>query len=150
MTFCGFCERIEQQDCEQSYLPSVVHFKPLHPVTPGHRLFVPRAHVADAAADAAVTAVTMAAAARWVAEQDIEANIITSVGPNATQTVFHLHIHVVPRHPGDELALPWTGQRRPTVGDSVAAAQLGMLRPPEPEVRYVGVPLYPPMTERYR
>jgi diadenosine tetraphosphate (Ap4A) HIT family hydrolase len=38
------------------------------------------------------------------------ANFITSAGRDATQTVFHLHIHIVPRHAGDGLALPWTGQ----------------------------------------
>jgi histidine triad (HIT) family protein len=41
-------------------------------------------------------------------------NIITSVGAEATQTVFHLHLHVVPRRFGDGLALPWTGQETPS------------------------------------
>lgn len=36
--------------------------------------------------------------------------VITSIGADATQTVFHTHIHVVPRRPGDGLTLPWTGQ----------------------------------------
>jgi histidine triad (HIT) family protein len=35
-------------------------------------------------------------------------NIITSTGSSATQTVFHLHLHVVPRSTGDGLTLPWT------------------------------------------
>jgi len=35
-------------------------------------------------------------------------NVITSVGREATQSVFHLHVHVVPRREGDGLALPWT------------------------------------------
>jgi histidine triad (HIT) family protein len=39
-------------------------------------------------------------------------NIITSAGSDATQTVFHLHLHVVPRRAGDGLALPWTGDHR--------------------------------------
>jgi histidine triad (HIT) family protein len=34
-------------------------------------------------------------------------NIITSAGRDATQTVDHLHLHLVPRRPGDGLALPW-------------------------------------------
>jgi histidine triad (HIT) family protein len=37
-------------------------------------------------------------------------NIISSKGPAATQTVFHLHLHLVPRTAGDCLALPWTNQ----------------------------------------
>lgn len=39
------------------------------------------------------------------------ANLITSRGGAATQTVFHLHVHVVPREAGDGLALPWTPQQ---------------------------------------
>ena len=40
------------------------------------------------------------------------ANLITSIGAAATQTVFHLHVHVVPRHEGDGLLLPWSNQER--------------------------------------
>lgn len=34
-------------------------------------------------------------------------NLITSRGAAATQSVFHLHLHLVPRTEGDGLALPW-------------------------------------------
>jgi len=37
-----------------------------------------------------------------------EFNLITSAGKNATQSVFHLHVHLVPRVAGDGLSLPWT------------------------------------------
>jgi histidine triad (HIT) family protein len=80
-------------------------------VNPGHVLVIPRLHVADAGVDPAVSALTMAAAAELMAEYD-NANIITSRGPAATQTVFHLHIHVVPRATGDGLPLPWTPQQQ--------------------------------------
>jgi histidine triad (HIT) family protein len=86
----------------------VVIFEPLHPVAPGHMLVVPRPHVRDATEDPVLTGWVMAAAARLAARVG-DCNIITSVGPAATQTVFHLHVHVVPRRPGDGLALPWTG-----------------------------------------
>ena len=36
-----------------------------------------------------------------------EFNLITSAGRTATQSVFHLHIHYVPRAYRDGLALPW-------------------------------------------
>ncbi|MCX4682467.1 HIT domain-containing protein [Streptomyces sp. NBC_01433] len=77
--------------------------------TEGHVLVIPRTHVADAGADPEVTARTMARAAELMAEHE-DANIITSKGSVATQTQFHLHVHVVPRVEGDGLALPWTGQ----------------------------------------
>jgi histidine triad (HIT) family protein len=37
-------------------------------------------------------------------------NLSTSKGEAATQSVFHLHVHVVPRQEGDRLPLPWTPQ----------------------------------------
>ncbi|MFD4481566.1 HIT family protein [Streptomyces sp. NPDC058471] len=77
--------------------------------TEGHVLVIPRTHVADAGVDPEVTARTMARAAELMAEHE-DANIITSKGSVATQTQFHLHVHVVPRVEGDGLALPWTGQ----------------------------------------
>jgi diadenosine tetraphosphate (Ap4A) HIT family hydrolase len=40
----------------------------------------------------------------------LQANIITSIGPAASQTVMHTHLHIVPRTEGDGLHLPWTGQ----------------------------------------
>lgn len=75
----------------------------------GHVMVIPRTHVQDAGADTAVTAATMARAAELMAELGA-ANIITSKGVDATQSVFHLHVHVVPRAAGDELPLPWTPQ----------------------------------------
>jgi histidine triad (HIT) family protein len=84
-------------------------FVPLNPVTPGHVLVVPNTHVRDAAEDPAVTAQAMYRAAdlasRWPAF-----NLISSAGAAATQTIFHLHWHLVPRCDGDGLPLPWTGQ----------------------------------------
>ena len=85
-------------------------FEPLGPVTPGHALIVPREHVADAGEDAEITARTMADAARWAARIGQAFNLITSAGGEATQTVFHLHVHYVPRVAGVGLALPWTAQ----------------------------------------
>lgn len=84
--------------------------EPLDPVTPGHLLVIPRRHVADFAADPNVFAELAWTAAIYVAGQfDPGAwNLITSLGAAATQTVEHLHIHLVPRHPGDGLKLPWS------------------------------------------
>jgi histidine triad (HIT) family protein len=87
-----------------------VVFEPLNPVTPGHLLVVPKEHC-ESAADAPHLAGMTMVGASWVAKFSGPSNIITSVGSEATQTVFHLHIHVVPRAEGDGLALPWTGQK---------------------------------------
>jgi histidine triad (HIT) family protein len=80
---------------------------PLNPVTPGHVLMIPAEHVSDATVDPDVTAVAMRRAAELA---EPPCNIITSAGAEATQSVAHLHVHIVPRRKGDGLALPWTGQ----------------------------------------
>lgn len=107
---CVFCE-IARSPAPPAVVvrrwPTVVAFVPLHPVTPGHVLVVPHTHVPDAATDPDVSAATMRAAAE-LAAQHPACNVITSRGPEATQTVFHLHLHVVPRRAGDHLPLPWT------------------------------------------
>ncbi|MFG1977008.1 HIT family protein [Nonomuraea fuscirosea] len=87
--------------------PHAVAFTPLNPVTEGHTLIVPTTHVRDAREDPNISATAMAAAAQYAADVG-PCNIITSAGPEATQTVFHLHLHVVPRADGDGLTLPWT------------------------------------------
>ncbi|MEV8439199.1 HIT domain-containing protein [Actinosynnema sp. NPDC051121] len=79
-------------------------------VNAGHVLVLPYTHVADAGTDREVTVAVMRRAGELMAEHDA-ANIITSKGAAATQTVFHLHVHVVPRTEGDNLHLPWTPQQ---------------------------------------
>ena len=79
---------------------------PLGPVVEGHVLVIPKAHVKDLADDPQVTAATMFRASTFAA-QLASANIITSMGRAATQSVFHLHIHVVPRAEDDQLMVPW-------------------------------------------
>lgn len=86
--------------------PDSIAFVPLGPVVDGHVLVVPRQHVADAVEDPAVTAMTMARAAELAAEHEAS-NILTSIGRPATQSVFHLHIHVIRREAGDQLMVPW-------------------------------------------
>jgi histidine triad (HIT) family protein len=87
-----------------------VAIRPRGGVHPGHVLVIPRTHVADVGERPEVSAQTMARVAELVAEIPA-ANVITSKGAEATQTVFHLHVHVVPRSAGDGLPLPWTPQQ---------------------------------------
>lgn len=85
-------------------------FRPLGPVAEGHLLVIPRQHVADFTVAPVLTSyVTMRAAGLVQSLPEAEGwNLITSAGDAATQTVMHLHIHLVPRRPADGLALPWT------------------------------------------
>jgi len=107
---CAFCGRIERGEYDDGDAFAVT-FRPLKPVGPGHRLFIPRVHVADALEDPMVTAMAVRFAAEWAGRQCLGAlNLITSRGPEATQSVFHLHWHLLPRLKHDGYALPWTGQ----------------------------------------
>jgi len=107
---CPFCKRIEAGDYDYEGLRCVA-FQPLNPVTPGHFLVVPRGHVADAFEIPRLTGYAAQFAAAAAKEMGVEScNLITSVGANATQTIRHLHWHVVPRREGDGLLLPWSKQ----------------------------------------
>ena len=81
---------------------------PLDPVVDGHLLVLPKQHVADFGVDPDVSAAVMRRAAEIVPHP---ANIITSLGREATQSVWHLHAHIVPRAENDGLALPWYSDR---------------------------------------
>jgi histidine triad (HIT) family protein len=88
---------------------------PLNPVVEGHILVIPREHVRDFVTDPDVSAMTMFRAAELLNGMG-SYNLITSKGRHATQSVFHLHLHLVPRAQGDGLALPWESEEglRPT------------------------------------
>lgn len=123
-TDCPFCRRITEGMYDPvGFSNRVVGFTPLNPVVAGHYLLVPRVHVADAAERPPLTGHVMAVAALYVQQIDTDCNIITSVGSAATQTVGHLHVHVVPRAAGDGLALPWTPTRQSTVCSGAPPSQ---------------------------
>ena len=81
---------------------------PLNPVTAGHLLIVPVDHITDPADGHVVVGRSMGRAA-WLAKREGYAsfNIILSYGADATQTVEHVHVHLIPRTVGDGLVLPW-------------------------------------------
>ncbi len=91
----------------------VVAFFPQHPATIGHTLVIPRAHIEDLWALDKTTAQSLAAAVLRVAHairdtlQPGGLNVINSAGAAASQTVFHVHVHLVPRWHGDEFGDIW-------------------------------------------
>jgi histidine triad (HIT) family protein len=112
---CVFCriiagiEPVEGLEQEGRY---AVSFIPLKPCVPGHRLFVPIKHATDAGDDSIGAADAFRAACDWAKANDDDFNLITSGGTYATQTIWHTHIHYVPRRENDGLTLPWTGQKK--------------------------------------
>ena len=88
--------------------PDALAIVPLGPVVEGHTLIIPYAHVRDYTSIPTVTATVMGRAAEIA---PFPSNLITSAGREATQSVFHLHVHIVPRAFDDGLALPWYSGR---------------------------------------
>lgn len=119
---CPFCKRIEAGEYDIKWLGGVT-FEPLNPVTPGHRLFVstyhedpledpykwtrawPRPHGVDGVLPLFYS---------WRNRNNIteEFNLILNAGESASQSIEHLHMHYIPRRPGDGLILPWTNQEK--------------------------------------
>ena len=103
-----------------------VSFMDINPATRGHALVVPRLHATDLLAVGEDDLAACAAAARRLAARAKDAlaadgvNVLNSCGKAAWQTVFHFHLHVIPRYDDDPLRLPWT----PGPGDEqeIAAA----------------------------
>ena len=96
-----------------------VVFMDTSPATRGHALVIPRAHVQDLAAIGPEDLAACAHMAQRVAARQREVlradgvNLLNACGQAAWQSVFHFHIHVIPRYEGDPLRLPWT----PAPGD---------------------------------
>lgn len=122
---CIFCEIIAGREPATivSQWKNAIAIVPLNPVVEGHLLVIPVWHVEDFIDDPYTTADTMFCAAELAKEKSIKpANLITSAGRAATQSVFHLHIHIVPRRENDGLALPWySGRSRKAAPVSGAA-----------------------------
>ena len=113
MDDCPFCDYSGPSEIITESA-GVFVIEPINPVTPGHVLVIPRHHVEDwigtgSLADASAILSTLLLAQDYAHEADYgDCNLITSRGPTATQTIRHLHLHIVPRREGDGLALPWT------------------------------------------
>ena len=99
-------------------------FMDIAPATRGHALVIPKRHATDLweIEPGELTAVAVAAQRQALRVRDRlgadGVNLINSCRAAAWQTVFHFHMHVIPRYVGDPLKLPWA----PTPGDMDAIA----------------------------
>ncbi len=108
-----------------------IAFMDIAPATRGHALVIPRAHASDLLSVDAEDLQAVALAAQRLAGRMKErlgadgVNLLNACGASAWQTVFHFHVHVIPRYDGDPLRLPWV----PSAGDAqeiaAAAQELG-------------------------
>lgn len=113
---CPFCAIIQREDPDAREIyrdKVVVAFFPHEPATLGHTLVVPRQHVEDIWSLDEDTAARLARVTVRLADVMRNAlrpgglSVIQSNGEVATQTVRHLHVHLVPRWEGDALGRIW-------------------------------------------
>lgn len=116
---CDFCAIARSDDpsvqvvCEDD---DWIAFFPLKPATTGHTLVIPRRHVTDVwELDEPLGSELMAAVVRvgravQAAVRPEGMNLISSKGHAAEQTVFHLHLHVLPRWNRDGFDRIWPAE----------------------------------------
>ena len=113
MSDCVFCDIVAGTSPAHIVYSDddVIAFLDISPITPGHTLVIPRRHSAGLAdLDPIVGGKVFAAGQRIAAA--MRAGTISADGVNlamndgraAFQTVFHSHLHVVPRHSGDKFS----------------------------------------------
>jgi histidine triad (HIT) family protein len=125
---CIFCKiiaaELPSQIVDEDEL--TVAFMDIAPATRGHALVVPRRHVRNLLEIGSEDLEATMLAAQRLARRETErlgadgVNLLNSCGSAAWQTVFHFHLHVIPRYEDDPLRLPWTPA--PGDPDEIAAA----------------------------
>jgi len=122
---CLFC-KIITGDIPSARIDEDEHtftFMDINPATRGHALVVPKRHYRDLLEVPPEELARVAASAQRVAARVTTklgadgVNLLNSCGQAAWQTVFHFHMHVIPRYADDpirdSLRLPWV----PAAGD---------------------------------
>jgi histidine triad (HIT) family protein len=128
---CDFCAIAWREDqstevvCEGERW---IAFFPLNPATPGHTLVIPKVHTPDLwkldprlGGDLMSAVIRVGRAIKSALAPD-GMNLITSAGEAAEQTIFHLHLHVVPRWHGDGFGRIWPPKGKYEKADLVEVA----------------------------
>ena len=118
---CIFCKIVagEQPAHKVDEDENTIAFMDISPATRGHALVIPRRHHRDlleiSSEDLQATILAAQRLARRASERlgADGVNLLNATGPHAWQTVFHFHLHVIPRYREDPLRLPW----EPSPGD---------------------------------
>ena len=115
MSDCSFC-KIANGEIPSATLYEDEDFRvilDLGPASKGHALILPKAHAAniyeisdDMAAKAMILAKKMATKMTEALKCD-GFNIVQNNGEPAGQTVFHFHMHLIPRYEGDQVGITW-------------------------------------------
>ncbi|MBB2894607.1 HIT family protein [Flexivirga oryzae] len=114
-TDCIFCKIIagEIPSTKVAEDDSTYVFMDINPATRGHALVIPKRHTQDITTidPADLAAVTVKAQEIAKRAKEVFAadgvNLLNCCGSAAWQTVFHFHLHVIPRYVDDGLIEPW-------------------------------------------
>ena len=107
-----------------------IAFMDIAPATRGHALVIPRAHSTDLLSIEPEDLAAVALAAQRLATRAKVrlgadgVNLLNACGRAAWQTVFHFHVHVIPRYEDDTLRLPWVPA--PGSPEEIAAAAVDL------------------------
>jgi len=102
---CIFCNLPKEKVIDENDL--AVAFYDAYPVNEGHVLIIPKRHVEtyfDATQDEKNAISLLLARAKEKLDERFHPdgyNIGVNVGAAAGQTIFHLHVHLIPRYAGD-------------------------------------------------
>jgi histidine triad (HIT) family protein len=115
MSDCIFCGIVAGDIPSKKVLETdtCLAFLDIFPANRGHTLVIPKVHVADIFAADAKTYSAVASTAKEVADlvtQKLSSDGVSIFQMNREagwQTVFHLHMHVIPRWENDDLHKPW-------------------------------------------
>lgn len=105
-------------------------FMDIAPWTRGHTLIIPKAHSQDVGEIAPDDLAAVMLTAQRVANRQKErlgaegVTLMNAYGAAAWQTVFHTHVHVIPRYAGDGMTLP---ARPGAGGDAESIKEAGAL-----------------------
>lgn len=133
MTSCAFCAIVSGETAAYRVLDhdDVVAFLDARPLFLGHTLLVPRGHVqtlpdlpAELVPGFFATAQRLTVAVQSAAASD---GSLLLVNNEVSQSVPHLHLHVIPRNRGDGLRF-WLGPRKRYADDAHARAVAGAIR----------------------
>ena len=103
---CPFCKAESERDIIASTSLSIAFFDAF-PVSPGHALIIPRRHVAsffDLTKDEQQDMLKLADSVKRIVDEKYHPdgyNVGINVGEAAGQSIFHVHMHLIPRYKGD-------------------------------------------------
>lgn len=123
---CVFCKIVAGQiPCQRLFENEhVLAFLDINPLAPGHAVLIPRVHAQRFEDLSAEQAAELARAVGPLARKILKAtgapdyNLLQNNGPSSGQVVPHVHLHIIPRTPGDGLGYRWNA--RSASGEALA------------------------------